>query len=105
MFAKPSIAGPRVRVRHTAEEPDAKDKERKLHRGHTDDQRHSDEPQIGDGVFKNMGSVIGPKGQLLFCMMQGVDPIPPANPVRDAVTPVVGEIENGKVGNKDGCGP
>src|SRR5271156_1130374 len=38
-------------------------------------------------------------------MMQGVDPIPPANPGRDTVTPIVGEIENGEVGDERDGGP
>src|ERR1700733_15345807 len=105
VLAEPSITYPGVRMGDAAEKPEAKNEEGKLHRGHPNDQPHSDQPHIGDGVFKNMRPVIRPEGQLLFGVAQRVDPIPPANPVRKAVTPIVGKIQDCEISDENDRGP
>ena len=103
--ARPSIVDPSVRVRHTAQKAHAENKERELHRWYSGDQTHSDEPYVSDRIFQDVRPVIGPEGHLLFGVMQGVDAVPPAISVRQSVTPIVGEIEDGEVGDEDDCGP
>jgi hypothetical protein len=105
MVAEPSVADACVGVRHAAEEPEAKDEEWELERGHADDEADADEPDVGDGVFEDVRSVIGPEGQLVFGMMQRVDTVPPTVTVREPMAPVVGEIEDGKAADEDDDGP
>ncbi len=46
------------------------------------------------------GAVVGPESELVFGVMQGVDAVPPAIAVGEAVAPVVGQIEDGEVENE-----
>src|SRR3977135_2198691 len=100
-----AIADAGVRVRHAAEETETKDEEWELERRHADGEGDGDQPDVGDGIFEDVRSVIGPERQLVFRMMQRVDAVPPAVAVGETVAPVVGEIEEGEVGDKDDCGP
>jgi hypothetical protein len=104
-FAKPAIAYPRIRVSYTPQQPEAKNEERELERGHADNKAHRDEPYIRDRIFQYVRSIIGPEGHLIFGMMQGVNSIPPAISVRQPMTPIVGEIEKDEVRDEDNCGP
>lgn len=62
-----------------------------------------DEPEVGDGVFEDVRAVFGPESSLVFGVMEGVDAVPPAVAMGEAVVPVVGEIEDGEVENEGNC--
>ena len=62
MASKPSVAEPRVRMGHAAEQPEAEDKERKLHGGNPDSEADNNQPYVGDGVFEDVRTVVGPEG-------------------------------------------
>jgi hypothetical protein len=47
---------------HAAEQPEAEDKERKLHGGNADSEADNNQPYIGDGVFEDVRAVVGPEG-------------------------------------------
>jgi hypothetical protein len=69
MVAQPSIADAGIRVRHASHKPEAKNKKWELEGWHSDRKTHGNEPHIGDGVFKDMGSLIRPEGHLMVTVL------------------------------------
>jgi len=104
VVSEPAIADAGVRMRHAAEETEPEDEEWELERRRADGEGDSDEPDVGDGVFENVRSVVGPEGQLVFGVMQRVDAVPPAISVRKPVARVVGEIQDGEGSDKADSG-
>jgi carboxypeptidase Q len=62
VVSEPAIADSGVRVRHTAEKTEAENEEWELQGRHADDEADRDEPEVGDGVFEDVGAIVGPKG-------------------------------------------
>src|ERR1700761_8254111 len=100
-IAQPSIADARVGVRHACYEAQTENEEWELEGRNSDGKANHDEPDIGNGVLKNMRALIGPEGELIFRMMHRVDAIPPSIPVRETMLPVVGAIEDCEVYEED----
>ena len=101
MAPDPSIAESGICVGDAAQKPEAKDEEWELHRRHADGKAHDDQPHIGDSVFEDVRPVIRPEGELILCMMERMDAVPPGNPVRNPMLPVIGEIKSRKIDSED----